>query len=589
MAELTARQPAPGGAPNGSAGGAAEALASAGGWLSPLARAQYDALARMRWQVFLSGLKAIRGITELGARGVQLFVFSLMGIGLGIGLSVASYQIASKSQWAFLPVVFWGVAFLWQTVPIGLASFQDQFDMSSLLRFPVSFGTFYVLYVVFGLLDVSTVLGGLCCTGILIGTGLARPELIGWLLAGLAAFAVCNVLLARAVLAWLDRWLSQRRTREIVSALFLVGLVGLQLLNPGLRQQRRRHTRTAAQVETDRRHAAEWRQGLVVVNRAQAWMPPGLLAGGTAEENERKPLTALGALAGMGLWVVAVGGVLGVRLRAEYRGENLGYAPRRRKAEKAEKAAREWGIGGNGPLTALIEKELRTLTRSMPQLYALAVPVVMVFVIGTIFRNTAGAGRHVFTLAVPVCVAYGLLGFTRVIYNNLGMEGAGIQMLFLSPTPIRTVLLGKNLFHAALYLLMGAASGALAVWRVGWPSLAVTLATAAWVVLAVPVNLTVGNVLSLVMPYKVNPGRLTRQPGSQANALLGMGCQATLLGIGGAVFGLCFFFGRQWLAAPLLLVLAAVATVVYLRFLRNSDTMANAHREDLLEVLGKVG
>jgi hypothetical protein len=67
-----------------------------------------------------------------------------------------------------------------------------------------------------------------------------------------------------------------------------------------------------------------------------------------------------------------------------------------------------------------------------------------------------------------------------------------------------------------------------------------------------------------------------------------MVCQTTLLGIGGAVFGLCFLYGKQWLAAPLLLVLAGVATAVYLRFLRGADAMANGHREHLLEVLGKV-
>ena len=588
MAELTAR-PEPG-------GGAVEMLPATGGWLSPLARAQYAALMRMRWQVFLCDVKKIRGIMELGATGVQLFVFSIIGTGLAIGLGAGSYSIAEKGNWIFLPVIFWGVMFLWQTVPVALASFQDQFDMTGLLRFPMSFGTFYVLYVVFGLLDVSTVLGGLCCTGILIGTGMARPDLIVWLVPGLLGFGAFNVLLARAVLAWLDRWLSQRRTREIVSALFLLALVGLQFLNPGLREAQQDHARTAAQVELDRRHAAEWRRDLLTVSNLQAWMPPGLVAGGTAEESERKPGMALGALAAMGLWVAAMAGVLGARLRAEYRGENLGDAPSRAQnartrnaKKKAAKAGRAWEMGGNGPVTALVEKELRTLFRSMPQLYAVGVPVVMVIVLGAVFRSSAGANHHrVFALAVPVLVACGLLGFTRVIYNNLGMEGAGIQLLFLSPTPIRTVLLGKNLFHGALYGLMAMVAAGLAVWRVGWPGMAVMLATVAWVLLAIPVNMAVGNVLSLTMPYKVNPGRLTRQPGSQANALLGMVCQTTLLGIGGAVFGLCFLFGKQWLTAPILLVLTVVATMAYLRILHNADAMANEHREHLVEVLGKV-
>ena len=60
----------------------------------------------------------------------------------------------------------------------------------------------------------------------------------------------------------------------------------------------------------------------------------------------------------------------------------------------------------------------------MPQLYALGVPVVMVFVIGSLFRNGESAITHSFQMALPICVAYGLLGFTRVIYNDLGNEKA---------------------------------------------------------------------------------------------------------------------------------------------------------------------
>ena len=99
---------------------------------------------------------------------------------------------------------------------------------------------------------------------------------------------------------------------------------------------------------------------------------------------ENKPFAATGSMGLLGLYVLGIGGVLGVRLRAEFRGENLGEAPSLKKAEVRE---REWLLNGAGPLAAVVEKELRTLLRSMPQLYALGVPVVMVFVIGSLFRN----------------------------------------------------------------------------------------------------------------------------------------------------------------------------------------------------------
>jgi len=60
----------------------------------------------------------------------------------------------------------------------------------------------------------------MCCLGIWSGIALARPGMAGWTALALAVFAFFNILLVRAIFAWVDRWLAQRRTREIVSALF---------------------------------------------------------------------------------------------------------------------------------------------------------------------------------------------------------------------------------------------------------------------------------------------------------------------------------------------------------------------------------
>ena len=160
-------------------------LTADAGLFSRLAWAQYVALVTMRWRMFVFGLRSIRGILELGASGIELMIFTFVGLGLGIGLGFASYALASHALWSYLPIEFWVLCLVWQMIPVALASFQDQFDLGGLLRFPVSFGSFFVLYVVFGLADVSTILGLLCCLGIWIGITLVRPEMLrgfrwGW-------------------------------------------------------------------------------------------------------------------------------------------------------------------------------------------------------------------------------------------------------------------------------------------------------------------------------------------------------------------------------------------------------------------------
>ena len=147
---------------------------------SRLARTQYKALATMRWRLLTNRMRSYR-VRLNWARGACTFmIYCTMGLGLAIGLGGGAYSIASRGRWEFLPIVFWVVFLVWQVIPIALASFQEQFDLSGLLRFPVNFGSFYLLHLVFGLVDVSAILGGLCCFGIWIGITLARPELFLW-------------------------------------------------------------------------------------------------------------------------------------------------------------------------------------------------------------------------------------------------------------------------------------------------------------------------------------------------------------------------------------------------------------------------
>ena len=563
-----------------------DAVVVSGVSLNRLARRQFAALIAMRWRMTVNGVRSVQGAFEFGARGVAYIIYSIMGLSLGVGLGAGAYSMVSRGHLQFFPALFWTVFVVWQALPIALASFQEQFDLSGLLRFPVGFGSFYLLNIVFGIVDVPAILGGICCIGILAGVTLARPELFAWTAPALAVYALFNILLARAVLAWIDRWLAKRRTREIVSAIFLLMMLSLQLLNPALREDKVQghQPSSAAAHENHERMMKEIGPLAKAATAAQLWLPPGLAARAISEMARQQIPGALEAAGMLGIYILATGVVLGVRLRAEYRGERLSDAPAvKRRTEKDGK----WLLDGSGPIYAVLEKELRTIPRSMPLLFAMGAPLLTVLVISTLMRNTAPGGRA-FELAFPLCVCYALLGFTQMIFNNLGAEGTGIQMLFLSPTPIRTVLLAKNLLHAILFSLVATLAGIFAAARLGAPDLWLLATTAAWVLFALPAHLAAGNILSITMPYRVNLGRLSRQRGSQASALVSMLVQAVVMGCGLAVFALCGYFGKRWLAAPCLLVLAGAAVAVWMRVLRNSDALANRNRDNLIATLAKT-
>jgi ABC-2 type transport system permease protein len=548
-----------------------------GGPFGGLARSQYRALASMRWSMFRNGLRSSQGAMELGARGVAMVIYSLMGLGLATGLGAGAYALASRGKWALIPIVMWVLFLLWQLVPVSLASFQEQFDLGGLLRFPVGFGAFYLLHVIFGLVDASTILGGFCCLGVWVGITAAQPGLSAWVALGLAVFAAFNVLLVRAIFAWIDRWLAQRKTREIVSAVFLMAMLSLQLFNPALRSTR--HGKMSAQ---SRATSERWLQTAAGIQR---WLPPGLAALEVQRAAENKPAPAVASLGALGLYVLAAGCVLGVRLHAGYRGENLSDAPSRKKTERRKG---EWLLDGSGPIAAVMEKELRTLFRSLPLLYGLGAPLLMVFVLSSLYRSGGSIGGHSLSLGLLISEAYAMVGFTQLFYNNLGPEGAGIQLLFLSPTPIHTVILAKNLFHSALFAVDAVLVAALASLRMGRPAPVALAATAAWLLFALPVHLAAGNAFSLAMPYRVNLGRIARQKGSQASALLSMLIQVGVLGVGAAIFALCSIFDRLWLAVPVFLALAVAAIFTWVRVLGNINAMANRHREALIAALVKT-
>jgi ABC-2 type transport system permease protein len=563
------------------------------GLLNVGARAQYAAMTGLRWRMFINSLRSKLGAVELGARTVAFVIYAAMGLGLGAGMGVGAFAIAFNEKWQLLPILFWVAFLLWQVIPVMLASFQEQFDLGILLRFPVSFGSFFLLYVVFGLADVSTILGVLCCLGIWTGITLARPDLFAWAALGLVLFAAFNILLVRAVFAWIDRWLAQRKTREILGVVFMMLILSMQLLNPALHQMKHSgYISPQQRAESYRQTWIKVMPWVKSVDAVQQWLPPGLAGRALDQAARSKPEEGMASLALLGLWGLAAGSVLAGRLRAEYRGENLGNAPSRAReaARRAISAQREggWRLGGSGPIAAVMEKEARCLMRTLPLLWALGVPVLMVLFIGGLFRGGASGLAGSFFFALPLCVASALMGFTQLFYNNLGVEGAGIQLLFLSPMPIRRVLLAKNLFHALLFGVDALLAGILATLRLGRPDGAIVAVTVAWLLFALPCNLAVGNILSLSMPYRINPGRISRQGGAQANNLLSLLNQLVVLGTGAVVFWIAFAMDNLLLAVPVFLALAVLAGFFWLRVLGNVGDIANQRRNMLIATLMKT-
>lgn len=556
--------------------GEGRAAAARHGLASRLARQQYAALAWARWRIFVHSLRSRRGGLDFGATIMSYVIGLGVALGPSIGLGFGAWFAVSHHHPAGLATEFWVVLLIWQFLSALAPALAGQNpEMHHLLRYPISFGSWVLLYLLYGLVSPSSVIGALWCIALWVGIGVARPDLLGWAALVLSTFALFNVLLSRAILAWVERWMARRRSREILTVVFLVFALGCQLMNPAFYQHKGRLPFGVKQATLIR-----------VADRAkelQGFFPPGYASASVADAGQRERAGGAEALGALLLWTLAAGGVLIVRLRAESRGESLSEAPRR--TVSVPRSSSRPRRGFSGPLAAVFEKDLRYLLRSGPLLYALATPPVMVFLFSSMYRQ--GAYSSVPRgYALPLSLVWGFLGLTRLVYNNFGAEGAGVQAYFLSPTPIRTIVLGKNAFYLMLFAIESAAIGAMILFRFGAPQPGIAIATLAWLLFALPANFAAGNLLSILMPYRTSLTRMKGESGSLGNTLLSMFIQLAVLGLGAAIFVPCAAFGKDWLATLLLLALAAVSILVYLRILGNVDRMVANHRESLtLEVM----
>ena len=539
-------------------------------------RAQYAAVAQMRWRMLLHSLRTKRGSFEMGARILSQTFFGLIGLAIGTGLGFGAWQITSHTSLSALAALFWPVLIFWQIVPITIASFQENTDLSIFLRFPVNFVSYALFYVLFGLFDIGSLVGGIALLGVWVGASVARPDLFGWITAAVVIFALFNIFLTRMIFSWIDRWLAQRKTREILAVVFLFLILAAQLLNPAFYHGGLNHPE----------HSAIFIRYFHTAERVQIYLPPGLAAEALNSARQGRPVSAGEYLFFLALYTAAAGALLGVRLRAEYRGENLGEAPSRAaRTTRARPGASR--LEGSSPLAAVIEKEIRYLMRSGVVLYGLLAPLVIVFLFS---RGMPGQHDVAFArdFALPVGVAYSFLGLTRFIYNNLGAEGSGIQLYFLSPTPFRDIMLAKNIVHFIIFLVELALVWVIVAFRAGMPSAQMIAITLSWLAFAVPAQLGVGNILSITMAYRMNMTRMSREQGATGNTLLSMLVQLVVFGVGAAVYIPLTAFGHGGLVAPVLLLLAVGSVFFWLRTLANSGNMIMARKEALVTTLYKT-
>jgi ABC-2 type transport system permease protein len=561
-------------------------------WTAAQSRAQFAALAKLRWCIFRNGFRRKGGAGELVARIILFPILGIVAFGPIIGSGFAGYFMVSSGRIANLPLLTWALFAVWMLVVLNISAPGLSFDINTIIRFPLSFPRYLTARIFFGLLSASTVIGTLSILSGDIGIAIAKPSLAPWSTLLLATFALANIFFTRMVLVWVERWLSTRRAREILTAFILFASLGFQYINlnfnPGL-QSRHHHASS---------HLPLFIKIFHYIQPIAAFLPPGLTASSIISFNQAHIVAAIASLFGLAVFGALFFSVYAWRMHREFRGESLSETAQHNRpaahrtaapathtpqiSDSAPVAASTYGL--NPTIIACLQKEFIYVRRNINQLYGFVAPVFMVF----LFANRMSASGRYGDFVFPIAIAYSVLGVSILSYNALGMDGSGVQLYFMAPARMRDIFLAKNLTGFLLNLVEFVLVFTVIAFFAHPPSLVITLATACWLLFATFINGAAGNLRSLSAPKKIDLTKASRRQASQLSVLISLGILIACAAVGFAVIVLGNYFGHPWLMVPVLLALAAAAFAFYFVILNRLDTIALNHREALAEELCKA-
>lgn len=563
-------------------------------WSPAQSSAQYRAIAWLRWRIAINQFRRKGSTGDLLARFIIVPFAAVVLVGPTVGAGVVAAYFAHTGHLERIAFVLWAAFFFCQFLNIQLGQPGTTFDPTQLIRFPLSPSKYIAVRLFFGLLAPANISAIFVAIAVAVGVTVVLPQLWAYAFFAMLVFGTANVLFSRMLFAWVDRWLSTRRAREIFTALIFIFSLGIQWVNLTFNPAYNRgHTdATAAQQKLDSLHrlydhVLPWIAGL----------PPNLTASALQAAHSASLFHYLIDILGCAFYAAAFYAVFAWRTRVEYRGENFSDQANAvaKPATAATAPATPLRAGSlQAPIAlsaaatqrsiigALLNKEFLTLRRNTGIAYGLLAPIIVVF----IFAFKLAAGRH-FPWLFPATAAYALMGIVPLAYNTFGLEGPGVQFHFMAPVRIRDVVLAKNLMSLALTALDLALLYAVISYVSGVPSLRMTVVGILWATAMLFLSLTIGNRRSITSPKKIEPGRSASKQASPLSSLISFLVLFTGAGLGAGLFFAERWLNSNWLLLPVLAVAVIAAFITYRSSLNNIDKFAFDNREQLFAELCK--
>jgi len=478
--------------------------------------------------------------------GIGGIIAAIVAIGMVV-LSIASVILA-VSAGLFIPLdtssdilmaIWLGLTaaflFIWLIGLISELQRSESIDLQRLLHLPVALGQIFVINYAASHLAVSIAVFVPAMVGLALGLSISRGPV--WLL--MIPLALGMVFMITAWTYCLRGWLATlmsnpRRRRAVIMGVTAAFIVIAQAPNIYFNVIRREDKTTRAQrrAETPEQRAVRQETEAAELSRlarAQVAIPPLWVPVGAKALAEGRVLPAL-----FGTFGVIGIGALGLRRAYRstlrfYQGETGGKASARAPAKRAPAVA-----GATGPVkegVPFLERKIpgvpeqaaavalatfRSMLRAPEVKMQWGTSFVVTLLVGAPLLFRAGsslpdAAKPFVATAVVVFSMFLLVGF---VANQFGFDRDGFRAYVLSPAERRLLLIGKNV---AALPAAAASSTLLLIIVTIWLRLSPIVFVAALLQLVVGLLLAamVGNLLSILVPYRIQPGSMkpTKMPG----------------------------------------------------------------------------
>jgi hypothetical protein len=464
---------------------------------------------------------------------------------------------------------------MWATLPISVGTGR-QFEPGRLLMYPISLRKLFAVDFISETVNLQSIFAIPAILALGIGAGLGRGMLFWGVLASLFAAAF-----GLALSKWLSISVGSLMRRRRARAESLLALLGVVIGLGGA---------VIGQVAPALFKYAESFRGL-------RWTPPGAIAvaltGGLTKDGGSHYFLGLATIA-----VYTIGLVVATFWVAQRAA--LGKGGARREAKPEGETPKEtylgWEIPGfSSELSAVIEKELRYVSRNAQARLMVLMPLILIVLrmVNTnrfgseVSRNPFSFSSEIFTygegLIASAGVLYVFLILSGISCNLFAFEESGMRSLILSPVSRAKILVGKNIAVVLLAFVFSAAL--LLVNEIIFRDLTLrglAFAGLSFIVFA-GLSAIIGNGLSIRFPKRMKFGKRMNVSGATGLLLIPIIILLALPPLGAAAAG---FIAQSWLIEyATLAVFGVFAVGAYLLLIGTQGEALQRREVEILEAI----